>query len=92
MLIIKNKDVPELILKNEFLLEELMNKGKIYLKADFSKKELAKFVCAGLILHAKKKDAFEAISKHAEVAKAIYDDLIDCEEEEVPSKLMKFYT
>jgi hypothetical protein len=51
-----------------------MNKGKIYLKADFSKKELAKFVCAGLILHAKnKKDALgQPISKHAKVAVAMY--------------------
>ncbi len=64
LIIIKNnKDVPEFILKNGCLLEELMNIGKIYLKADFSKKELAKFVCAGLILHAKKKDAFEAGKK-----------------------------
>ncbi len=49
-----------------------MNKGKIYLKADFSQKELAKFVCVGLILHGMNKDALEAISKHANVAKAMY--------------------
>ena len=34
-----------------------MIKGKTYLKVDFSQKDLAKFVCEGLILHGKKKDS-----------------------------------